>query len=246
MDRLAGKTVFMTAAGMGIGRASAIAMACEGAKVFATDIDLPSLETLDNEHPNLHCSQLDVTDTEAMSKLRENFPIPDVIFNCAGYVFDGTLLDADDEVWSRSFEINVRSHARVIEAFLPGMINNGGGSIINMASVVSALKGVASRCVYSATKGAVLGLTKAVARDYVRDKIRCNAVCPGTVLTPSLKQRMSARGDYAAAYEELLQRQPTGEMAYPEQIAPIVVYLASDESKLATGQFFVVDGGWAI
>ena len=138
------------------------------------------------------------------------------------------------------------SHARVIEAFLPAMIANGGGSIINMASVASSVTGAASRCVYSATKGAVLGLTKAIARDYVGDNIRCNAVCPGTVLTPSLKQRLSAGGDYETAYGQILKRQPTGKVAHPEDIAPIVVYLASDESRVATGQFFVVDGGWTI
>ena len=155
-------------------------------------------------------------------------------------------MEADDDVWQMSFEINVRSHARVIETFLPAMLENGGGSIINMASVVSALTGAVSRCVYGATKGAVLGLTKAIAKDYIEQGIRCNAVCPGTVLTPSLKARMKARGDYEKAYQEMLARQPTRRFANPEDIAPIIVYLASDESKAATGQFFVVDGGWTI
>ncbi len=246
MDRLKGKTAFVTAAGMGIGRASAIAMAYQGATVYATDIDQPSLDTLAHEHPGLHCGLLDVTDVDAISRLAGEYPVPDVIFNCAGYVYDGTLLESDDDVWYRSFEINVLSHYRIIEAFLPGMIRNGGGSIINMASVASSITGASSRCVYGATKGAVLGLTKAIARDYVRDGIRCNAVCPGTVLTPSLKQRLSARGDYDQAYEEILERQPGGTLAGPEDIAPMVVYLASDESKVATGQFFVVDGGWTI
>ncbi len=236
----------MTAAGMGIGRASAIAMAEEGARVYASDIHRPSLDSLAEENSNISILELDVRDSQAIRKLPEQVPVPNVLFNCAGYVHDGTLLDADDEVWNRSFEINVRSHARVIEAFVPSMIENGGGSIINMASVASAITGAASRCVYSATKGAVMGLTKAIARDYVGQGIRCNAVCPGTVLTPSLKDRLRARGDYEKAYQDILQRQPTGEIAHPEDIAPIIVYLASDESKVATGQFFIVDGGWTI
>ena len=246
MARLSNKIVFMTAAGMGIGRASALAMANEGAQVFATDIDQPSLDSLVSECPAITALKLDVTDAQAIKQMPQLVPVPDVIFNCAGYVHDGTLMDADDEVWQRSFEINVRSHARVIETFLPLMIKNGGGSIINMASVASAITGTASRCVYSATKGAVLGLTKAIARDYVGSAIRCNAICPGTVLTPSLQDRLRARGDYDTAYQAIMARQPSGEIAYPEDIAPIVVYLASDESKVATGQFFVVDGGWTI
>ncbi len=246
MNRLKNKTVFMTAAGMGIGRACAIAMASEGATVWATDIDTPSLDSLQNESENLRCMQLDVTDAEAISKLPHTVPVPDVVFNCAGYVHDGTLLDADDEIWWRSFQINIRSHARIIETFLPAMIENGGGSIINMASVVSSITAATNRAVYSATKGAVLGLTKSIACDFINQKIRCNAVCPGTVLTPSLKQRLQARGDYEKAYQEILKRQPSGEITHPEDIAPIVVYLASDESAVTTGQFFVVDGGWTI
>lgn len=246
MGRLANKTVFMTAAGMGIGRASAIAMANEGARVYASDIHRPSLDSLAEESSNISVIELDVTDSRAISELPKIVPVPDVLFNCAGYVHDGTIMDADDEIWNLSIAINVRSHARVIETFLPQMIENGGGSIINMASVASAITGAASRAVYSATKGAVMGLTKAIARDHVKQGIRCNAVCPGTVLTPSLKERLRARGDYDKAYKEMLERQPTGKMAHPEDIAPIVVYLASDESKVATGQFFVVDGGWTI
>jgi 2-keto-3-deoxy-L-fuconate dehydrogenase len=246
MARLAGKTVVMTAAGAGIGRACAIAMAAEGATVHATDIDQAALDSLAELGPNLICTRLDVTDAAAIRALRDQVPTPDVLFNCAGYVHDGTLLDADDAAWQSSFEINVRGQARMIEAFLPAMIENGGGSIINMATVASSLMGVANRCVYSATKGAVLGLTKSIAKDFITRGIRCNAVCPGTVLTPSLQARMAARGDYEKAYEEMLDRQPTREMARPEDIAPIVVYLASDESKVATGQFFVVDGGWTI
>ncbi len=246
MDRLTGKTVFITAAGAGIGRASALAMAQQGATVYASDINQASLDSLSEEDRNIRCLQLDVRDAAAISQLPEIVPTPDVVFNCAGYVFHGTVMDGDDDIWQQSFEINVRSHARVIAAFLPSMINKGGGSIINMASVASALTGATDRCVYGATKGAVLGLTKSIARDYLTQGIRCNAVCPGTVLTPSLQERLHARGDYEKAYKEMLTRQPSGEFAEAEDIAPIVVYLASDESKMATGQFFVVDGGWSL
>ena len=244
--RLEGKTVVMTAAGAGIGRASAIAMVEEGAIVYATDIDDAALESLSALSDNLICSHLDVTDPEGIAALAETVPTPDVLFNCAGFVHDGAILKADDAAWDKTFALNVRGTARMIETFLPGMIENGGGSIINVASVVSSITGAANRCIYGASKGAVLGLTKSIAADYVRDKIRCNAVCPGTVMTPSLKGRLAAGGDYDAAYETILDRQPTREMAVPEDIAPLVVYLASDESKIATGQFFVVDGGWTI
>lgn len=244
--RLEGKTIVTTAAGAGIGRASAIAMAREGAIVYATDIDEAALESLSAVSDNLICSMLDVTDPQGITALAETVPTPDVLFNCAGFVHDGTIFKADDAAWDRTFAINVRGTARMIEAFLPGMIENGGGSIINMASVVSAITGAANRCIYGASKGAVLGLTKSIAADYVQDKIRCNAVCPGSVMTPSFKARMEAGGNYEEAYEKMLDRQPTREMAMPEDIAPIVVYLASDESKVATGQFFVVDGGWTI
>ncbi|MHA7886295.1 MULTISPECIES: SDR family oxidoreductase [Roseicyclus] len=244
--RLQGKTVILTAAGAGIGRASALAMAREGATVHATDVDAGALESLAAEHENIRTALLDVTDAAGIRAFAAASPTPDVLFNCAGWVHDGTLLEASDADWDRSFAINIRGMARMTEAFLPRMIENGGGSIINMASVVSAITGAASRCAYGATKGAVMGLTKAIATDYIRDRIRCNAICPGTVLTPSLQARMAARGDYDAAYEAMLDRQPLREMTHPEDIAPMVVYLASDESKAATGQFFVVDGGWTI
>ena len=244
--RLDGKTVIVTAAGAGIGRASAIAMANEGALVYATDVDSFALEAVAQEHPNIHTKILDVTDPASISELATSIPAPDVLFNCAGWVHDGTLLETTDEDWDRSFAINIRGMARMAEAFLPGMIAAGGGSIINMASVVSAITGTASRCAYGATKGAVMGLTKSIAADYIQQRIRCNAICPGTVLTPSLKDRMAARGDYDAAYQAMLDRQPLREMTHPEDIAPIVVYLASDESRVTTGQFFVVDGGWTI
>ena len=244
--RLTGKTVIVTAAGAGIGRASALAMAREGAVVHATDVDPGALESLAAEHGHIRPAVLDVTDAAGIKAFAATVPAPDVLFNCAGWVHDGTLLEASDADWDRSFAINIRGMARMTEAVLPGMIAKGGGSIINMASVVSAITGAASRCAYGATKGAVMGLTKAIATDYIRDRIRCNAICPGTVLTPSLQARMAARGDYDAAYQAMLDRQPLREMTHPEDIAPMVVYLASDESRAATGQFFVVDGGWTI
>lgn len=244
--RLTKKKVIVTAAGAGIGRASAIAMADQGAEVYATDVDPNAVRDLEESRPDMQCAVLDVTDAQAIAGFATTVPTPDVLFNCAGYVHDGTLLEADDAAWDRSFEINVRGMARMVETFLPAMIENGGGSIINMATVASSLKGVANRCAYSATKGAVLGLTKSIAADFVTQRIRCNAVCPGSVMTPSFRARMEAGGDFEAAYEKMLDRQPTREMATPDDIAPIVVYLASDESKMATGQFFVVDGGWTI
>jgi len=244
--RLKDKTVIVTAAGAGIGRASALAMAREGAVVHATDVDAGAMESLAAEHGNIRTAVLDVTDAAGIAAFAAAAPTPYVLFNCAGWVHDGTLLEASDADWDRSFAINIRGMARMTQAFLPRMIENGGGSIINMASVVSAITGAASRCAYGATKGAVMGLTKAIATDYIQARIRCNAICPGTVLTPSLQARMAARGDYDAAYQAMLDRQPLREMTHPEDIAPMVVYLASDESKAATGQFFVVDGGWTI
>lgn len=246
MTRLAGKTVVMSAAGAGIGRATALAMAEAGAVVHATDIDGAALASLAAGQPNIHPHELDVLDGAAIRALRDRLPAVDVLFNCAGFVHQGTILDADDADWERSLDLNLLSHARMIKAFLPGMIENGGGSIINMASVVSSITGAVNRCVYGATKGAVIGLTKAVARDYVGNAVRCNAICPGTVMTPSLQGRLSAGGNYDAALQAILDRQPTRELARPEDIAAIVLYLASDESRIATGQTFVVDGGWTI
>lgn len=244
--RLSGKKVVMTAAGAGIGRASALALAREGATVYATDIDQSALDVLAEESPNLICSHLDVTDAAGVASLARSVPSPDVLFNCAGYVHDGTLLEADDEAWDRSLALNVRAMGRMIATFLPAMIANGGGSIINMASVASSIKGVANRCVYSASKGAVLGLTKSVAADFIQDGIRCNAICPGSVMTPSFRARMSAGGNFDDAYKKMLKRQPTGRMASPEDIASTVVYLASEDSKVTTGQFIIVDDGWTL
>jgi len=242
--RLAGKTIVMIAAGAGIGRACALAMAAEGATVHATDIDRDSLDGIAGAR--IITAPLDVTDAAAITEFAAATPVPDVLFNCAGYVHHGSLLDTDDDAWEHTLTLNLKGTARMTRAFLPGMIAAGGGSVINMGSVVSSITGAADRCAYGASKGAILGLTKSIATDYIHAGIRCNAVCPGTVLTPSLKARMAARGDYAAAYAAMQARQPTGELAIPEDIAPIVVYLASDDSRIATGQFFTVDGGWTI
>lgn len=242
--RLKDKTIVMTAAGAGIGRAAALALAAEGAIVHASDVDQAALDTLKDER--IHCALLDVTDPAAITAYAAQTPTPDVLFNCAGYVHHGTLVDTDDAAWERTFTLNVFGTARMTRAFLPRMIENGGGSIINMGSVVSTITAAANRCAYGASKGAVLALTKSIAADYIHDRIRCNAVCPGTVLTPSLKARMAAQGDYETAYQKMLDRQPTREMALPEDIAPIIVFLSSDESRVTTGQFLTVDGGWTI
>lgn len=244
--RLKDKTVFATAAGAGIGRAAALAMAREGAKVFATDIDEAALAALDGESGNIEAFVMDALDAEAIGRAVERAGAPDVLFNCTGFVHHGTILDAADEDFDFSFDLNVRAHFRIMRAFLPGMIDNGGGSIINMASVASSIKGTANRCIYSATKGAVIGLTRTVAADFIARGIRCNAVCPGSVDTPSLRERMRAQGDYETAREAFIARAPMGRMAAAEEVASLVVYLASDESAFVTGQTHIIDGGWSL
>lgn len=244
--RLKDKTVFATAAGAGIGRASALAMAREGATVFATDVDETALEELSEESHNINAFVMDALDADAIGGAVTRVGAPDVLFNCTGYVHHGTVLEASDDDFDYSFNLNVKAHFRIIRAFLPGMIDNGGGSIINMASVASSIKGAPNRCVYSATKGAVIGLTKAVAADFIGEGIRCNAVCPGTVDTPSLRERMHAQGDYEAARRAFIARAPMGRMATAEEVADLVVYLASGESDFVTGQTHIIDGGWAL
>ena len=243
--RLSGKTALLTAAGAGIGRASALAMARAGARVFATDIDDDALASLASEADGIETFRLDARDTGDIANAVKRVGAPDVLFNCSGYVHHGTILDADDEVWDFSFDLNVKAHYRIIRAFLPGMIEKGGGSIINMASVASSIKGAPNRCVYGATKAAVIGLTKAIAADFVADGIRCNAICPGTVETPSLGERIRAQGDYDAARAAFIARQPMGRIGEPEEIAALIVYLASDESSFTTGAVHVIDGGWS-
>lgn len=243
--RLQGKTALVTAAGQGIGRASALAMAAEGAQVWATDVNAQLLQAYAGV-PNVRTAVLDVLDRAAIERLIGELPPLAVLFNCAGYVHNGTVLQTEDRDWDFSFNLNVRSQFWTIRAALPKMIAAGGGSIINMASVVSSIKGLPNRFVYGATKAAVIGLTKSVAVDFVKQGIRCNAVCPGTVDTPSLAERINAYPDPAAARQAFIARQPMGRLATAEEIAPLIVYLASDESAFVTGQAYVIDGGIAI
>ncbi len=249
-NRLAGKTALVTAAAQGMGRAAALAMAREGAVVHATDIREDLLATLADEaraagHP-LQTHRLDVTKPAAIDVLLHRLPPLNVLFNCAGYVHQGTLFECTEDDWDFSFTINVRSMFRVIKAALPAMLANGGGSIINMASVCSSVKGLPNRFIYGTTKAAVIGLTKSVAADFVTRGIRCNAIGPGTVDTPSLHDRMAQLGDIDEARRMFVARQPMGRLATAEEVVPIVIYLASDESSFATGQMFNVDGGITI
>lgn len=243
--RLAGKTVFITSAGQGIGRSSAIMMAREGAKVFATDLRDDGLKTLAQEVSGISTAVLDVTNAEQIAQVAAKSGVPDVLFNCSGYVHNGTIIDTSENDWDFSFNINVRAHFRLMKAFTPGWLEKGKASIINMASIASSLKGVPNRFLYGATKAAVIGMTKAMAADYVTKGIRVNCICPGTVDTPSLHERMRASGDYETARKAFIARQPMGRLAQPEEIAALVVYLASDESAFTTGQAFIIDGGWS-
>ena len=243
MARLDGKTILLTAAGQGIGRASALAMHREGATVIATDIDEGALSDLKSE--GLKTRVLNVLDPESIKSAAEEFGAPDVLFNCAGFVDDGTILDCDEDRWEKSINLNVTAMYRMIRTFLPSMIDNGGGSIINMASVASSVIAAPNRFVYGTTKAAVVGLTKAVAADFIDKGIRCNAICPGTVGSPSLEGRIRASGDYEKARAAFIARQPMGRIGTAEEIAALVVYLASDESAYTTGVAHVIDGGWS-
>jgi 2-keto-3-deoxy-L-fuconate dehydrogenase len=243
--RLKGKTVLVTAAGQGIGHASVLAMAAEGAQVWATDVNEKLLERYAGV-ANVRTARLDVLDKDAIGAFFKSLPALDVLFNCAGVVHNGTALDATDKDLEFAFALNVRAQFWTIQAALPGMLAAGSGSIINMASVCSSMKGLPNRFVYGTTKAAVLGLTKSVAADFVARGIRCNAVCPGTVDTPSLGERINANEDPEAARRAFIARQPMGRLAQAEEIAPVVVFLASDESVFATGQAFTVDGGITI
>ena len=239
MKRLAGKTALVTAAGQGMGRAAAEAFVREGARVIAADIDFEAVATIDGAVAR----GLDVTDASAVRAIAAEFPEIDVLYNCAGYVHAGSILECEDESWGFSIDLNVTSMFRTIREILPNMLKREGGSIINMASV-AAFKGVPGRFAYCATKAAVVGLTKSVAADYVAQSIRCNAICPGTIDTPSLQQRLRDTGDYDRALGQFLARQPAGRFGTPEELAAFAVYLASDESSFTTGQAHIIDGGW--
>lgn len=243
--RLKGKTCLLTAAGAGIGRASALAFASEGADVLATDIDAAALASLEKEHVGIRVAALDVTDAEKIDALVTAEPRIDVLFNCAGWVHDGSILDTDETAWRRSFTLNVDAMFHLCKAVLPGMLERKTGSIVNMSSAASSVKGVPNRFAYGTTKAAVIGLTKAIAADHVATGVRCNAICPGTVKTPSLEQRVAAQGgDIEAAWQSFIDRQPMGRLGTPEEIASLAVYLASDESTFTTGAIHVIDGGW--
>lgn len=238
--RLAGKTALVTAAGQGIGRASAALFAAEGARVIATDLREDLLEGLDG------CERrtLDVTDGPAILALAEELGPIDVLHNVAGFVHAGTILDCDETAWRFSIELNMTAMYRTIRAFLPAMLAAGGGSIVNVSSIASSVKGIPNRFAYGSTKAGVIGLTKAVAADFVAQGIRCNAICPGTVESPSLQQRLHDTGDYDAAYAQFTARQPMGRLGRPEEVAHLALYLAGDESAFTTGAVHVIDGGW--
>ena len=243
--RLTGKTAFITAAGQGMGKAAAIAFAREGAKVWATDLKPGPLSELAGV-AGITSRPLDATDEQAIAKLAAEVGPIDVLLNCAGYVHHGDLLACTPKDWDFSMNVNVRSMYLVARAFVPGMLAKGGGSIVNVATVASNIKGVPNRLVYGASKAAVIGLTKAIAADYVRQGIRCNAVCPGTIDTPSLADRINAFSDPVQARKDFIARQPMGRLGTVDDMVPLFVYLASDESSFASGTTFTVDGGMTI
>jgi 2-keto-3-deoxy-L-fuconate dehydrogenase len=245
-NRLKGKTAVVTAAGQGIGRATAEAFAAEGARVIATDINKQTLSHLEGCETRV----LDVTRSDDIAALAGELGSVDVLFNCAGYVHDGTILGCEPDAWAFSFELNVTSMYHMIRAFLPGMLEQKHGSIINMSSAASSIKGVPNRFVYGATKAAVIGLTKAVAADYVSQGIRCNAICPGTIESPSLRQRIASQAakygkSEQQVHADFIARQPIGRVGLPQEIAALAVYLASDESSFTTGTSQIIDGGWS-
>lgn len=243
--RLSGKVAFVTAAAQGIGRATALAFAREGARVWATDLNEAKLAELKGT-PGVEVRKLDVLKDGDVARLAAEVGAPNIIFNCAGFVHHGTILECADKDWDFSFNLNVRSHYVVIRSFLPNMLKAGGGSIINVASVAGSIKGIANRFVYGASKAAIIGLTKSIAIDYVKQGIRCNALCPGTVDTPSLGDRINAFDDPVQARKDFIARQPMGRLAKADELAELSVFLASDESVFMTGQAVIMDGGITI
>jgi 2-keto-3-deoxy-L-fuconate dehydrogenase len=246
--RLAGKTAFVTAAGQGIGRATALAFAAEGARVIATDVNEALLASLGGD--SIATARLDATDPDAIAAAAAMAGPVDILFNCAGIVHHGTILDATEAEWDFAFTLNVRSMFRTIRAFLPAMLERGSGSIVNIASAASSIKGAPNRCIYGATKAAIIGLSRSVAADYVTRGVRSNCICPGTIQTPSLNQRIesqaAAAGSVEAARAAFVARQAMGRLGTPEEIAALAVYLASDEAQFVTGQAIVIDGGWTL
>jgi 2-keto-3-deoxy-L-fuconate dehydrogenase len=243
--RLSGKLALVTAAAQGIGAATARAFAAEGARVIATDVNEPLLRALASV-PGIETRRLDVTRAEEIDSCARSLGALDVLFNCAGFVHHGTVLDCGEKDWDFSLELNLKSMYRTIRAFLPAMLAAGRGSIVNMASAASTIRGAPNRFVYATTKAGVIGLTKSVAIDYVARGIRCNCICPGTVETPSLEDRIAAQGDRETALRAFVARQPMGRLGRPEEVASLAVYLASDESSFTTGTAVSIDGGWSI
>lgn len=247
MGRLDGKVAIVTAAAQGIGEATVRKFWAEGASVYATDINAKKLKQLKEEIPGIKTSVLDVTNASEIKSFLEDIEHVDILFNCAGYVHHGTILDCDEKTWDFSFDLNVKSMYRMCFAFIQKLTQNKGrGSIINMSSVASSIKGAANRCVYGTTKAAVIGLSKSIAIDFVQHNIRCNVVCPGTVDTPSFRERISNQANAEQAMKDFVARQKMGRLATAEEIAHLIVYLASDESAFVTGQEFIIDGGWSM
>jgi 2-keto-3-deoxy-L-fuconate dehydrogenase len=243
---LAGKTALITAAGQGIGRATALMFASAGATVWATDINEAALSSLEKGNSAIRTRVLDVRSAASVEQIAGETGTLDVLFNCAGYVHHGNILACSEKNWEFSFDLNVTSMYRTCRTFLPGMAAAGRGSIINMSSVASSIKGAPNRFVYGTTKAAVIGMTKSIAADFVAQNIRCNAICPGTVETPSLEERIAAQGDVEKVRAAFVARQPMGRLGTAEEIAAAALYLASDESAFLTGQMLVIDGGWSI